>query len=129
MNGKYLLDTSIIVELFAEDEVVIEQLRKTESTFIPCIAIGELYYGARKSTRQTENLKQVERLVVTGVVLPCDGETGYWYGIVKDKLRRIGKPIPENDIWIAALALQHELILATRDKHFEVVDGLETALW
>ena len=44
-------------------------------------------------------------------------------------LSNYGKPIPENDIWIAALALQHELTLATRDKHFKVVDGLETALW
>jgi len=67
--------------------------------------------------------------VIAGVVLACDGETGYWYGIVKDKLRRSGNPIPENDIWIAALALRHRLSAATRDKHFEAVEGLKVEIW
>ena len=129
MSGKYLLDTSIIVDLFANDEIVISQLEDAESTFVPSIAVGELHYGVRKSTRAIENLKQIEKLTMVSVVLPCDGETGYWYGIVKDKLRRIGNPIPENDIWIAALAMQHGLKLATRDKHFDVVDGLEVEMW
>ena len=84
---------------------------------------------ARKSKRVEENLDQIEQLGSTSVVLSCDGETGYWYGIVKDKLRRIGHPIPENDIWIAALGLQHGLSVATRDKHFQQVDGLKVEIW
>jgi tRNA(fMet)-specific endonuclease VapC len=129
MNGNYLLDTSIIIDLFAQDEAVKDQLALTENTFIPSIAVGELHYGARKSTRTEKNLEQIEQLVSVSVVLPCDGETGYWYGIVKDQLRKIGNPIPENDIWIAALTLQHNLTLATRDKHFDKVEGLEVKMW
>jgi tRNA(fMet)-specific endonuclease VapC len=129
MSGNYLLDTSILVDLFAEDEIIKAQLAKVENTFIPSIAIGELYFGARKSVRAEKNIQQIEQLVIASVVLPCDGETGYWYGIVKDRLRKIGKPIPENDIWIAALALQHNLALATRDKHFDNVEGLTVESW
>lgn len=113
MSGNYLLDTSILIELFAKDAEVLARLGKAESTFIPSIALGELHYGARKSSRTEKNLEQLEQLASTVVVLPCDAETSYWYGIVKDNLRKAGQPIPENDIWIAALALQHDLTLAT----------------
>ncbi len=129
MRGKYLLDTSVIIGLFAKDEATITQLERAKSVFIPSIAVGELHYGARKSARVEANLEQINRLVAASVVLPSDGETAYWYGIVKDRLRRMGKPIPENDIWIAAIALQHHLTLATRDKHFQVVEGLRVTMW
>jgi len=129
MSGRYLLDTSVIIELFAGDRNVIEQLEKSESIFIPSIAIGELHYGARNSTRVKNNLDQIDQLVNTGVVIPCNEVTGYWYGIVKDKLRRKGHPIPENDIWIAALAIQYGLSLATRDKHFLIIENLKVVMW
>lgn len=129
MNGKYLLDTSIIVELFANDRAVHKCLEKAESVFIPSIAVGELYYGAIKSARMQENMEQVKRLVSISIILNCDTDTGYWYGTVKNQLRQDGKPAPENDIWIAALALQHDLTLATRDKHFEAVEGLKVEMW
>jgi len=129
MSGKYLLDTSIIIEIFAQNAGVIDRLGQAESTFIPSVAVGELHYGVRRSTREKENLAQVEQLVAAGVVLACDEETGRWYGIVKDQLRRTGHPIPENDIWIAALALQHGLSVATRDNHFKTVKGLKVEIW
>jgi len=61
--------------------------------------------------------------------LICDIETATHYARIKNDLRLKGKPIPENDIWIAALALQHGLILATRDAHFGEVDGLTVVRW
>ncbi|MEL6327573.1 MAG: PIN domain-containing protein, partial [Cyanobacteria bacterium J06626_23] len=62
-------------------------------------------------------------------VLDCDSDTARWYGIVKDRLRAKGRPLPENDIWIASTALQHNLTLATRDAHFHHVEGLKLAQW
>lgn len=129
MSGRYLLDTSIIVELFANDRAVQKRLEKAESVFIPSIAVGELYYGANKSARTRENLDQVKRLVSVSIVINCDADTGYWYGTVKNQLRQGGQLVPENDMWIAALALQHDLTLATRDKHFEIVEGLKVEMW
>jgi tRNA(fMet)-specific endonuclease VapC len=129
MSGNYLLDTSVLIELFAKDKNVLARLERAESTFISSIALGELHYGARKSSRTEKNLEQLEALASQAVILPCDAETSYWYGIVKDSLRRSGQPIPENDIWIAAMALQHGLTLATRDNHFQAVEGLNIEMW
>ena len=100
-----------------------------ESIFVPSIALGELHYGARKSSRTEKNLEQLEKLASDVVILPCDAETSYWYGIVKDGLRKAGQPIPENAIWFAAIALQHGLTLATRDKHFQAVGNLKIEMW
>jgi len=129
MSGKFLLDTSILIDLFAQDAEILARLEKTQSTFIPSIALGELHYGARKSSKPEKNLEQLERLAAQVAILSCDAETSQWYGMVKAGLRKAGQPIPENDVWIAATALQHDLILATRDKHFQAVENLNLEMW
>ncbi|HEY9872823.1 MAG TPA: type II toxin-antitoxin system VapC family toxin [Candidatus Obscuribacterales bacterium] len=129
MSGRYLLDTNIIIALFADEAVVKNNLAQTDEVFIPSIAIGELCYGARKSGRPEENLARVNELVANSTVIGCDAETARQYGEVKNKLRLRGRPLPENDIWIAALALQHGLTLVTRDAHFQEVENLQTVAW
>jgi tRNA(fMet)-specific endonuclease VapC len=124
MNGKYLLDTNIIIALFADDSAVKDNLAKADEVFVPSIAVGELCFGARKSARVEENLKRIEEFVVNSAVLGCDAETARRYGQIKNALRIKGHPIPENDIWIAAIALQHDLTLMTRDAHFGEIEGL-----
>jgi tRNA(fMet)-specific endonuclease VapC len=129
MNGRFLLDTNIVLALFAGDDDVVEQIETAEELFIPSIVIGELYYGARKSGRAKENLAQVEDFADANTVLPCTAETGRWYGILKDLLRQKNAPIPENDIWLAALALEHGLVLVTRDAQFQEITNLKTVKW
>ncbi|MBD6619381.1 type II toxin-antitoxin system VapC family toxin [Komarekiella sp. 'clone 1'] len=129
MSGRYLLDTNIIIALFADEAVIKNNLAQADEVFIPSIAIGELYYGARKSRRPQENLTRVDELVANSTVLVCDAETAHQYGEVKNKLRLRGRPLPENDIWIAALALQYELTLVTRDAHFQEVENLQIVGW
>ncbi|MEE8391198.1 MAG: PIN domain-containing protein [Anaerolineae bacterium] len=87
--------------------------------------IGELYYGACKSSRVEDNVALIDDFAANNVVLGCDTETAYRYGKVKNRLRQRGRPIPENDIWIAAIALQHDLILLTSDVHFGKVENLK----
>lgn len=129
MSGRYLLDTNIIIALFANEAVIKNNLAQANEVFIPSIAIGELCYGARKSARTQENLARVDELVANSTVLGCDAETARQYGEIKDKLGLKGRPLPENDIWIASLALQHDLVLVTRDAHFQEVENLQTAIW
>lgn len=129
MNGKYLLDTNIIIALFANETVVTENLAQVEEVFIPMIAIGELYYGARKSGRVRDNLNRIDELIANISVLGCNAETAVKYGEIKHNLRLKGRPLPENDIWIAAVALQYNLILVTRDAHFQEVENLQTVAW
>jgi tRNA(fMet)-specific endonuclease VapC len=129
MNGKYLLDTNIIIALFANDENVKKKLADITEIFIPNIVIGELFYGAWKSSRSKENIKRVDELASQSVVLGCDTETARIYGEIKYNLSAKGKPIPENDIWIAAIAIQHGLVLVSRDLHFQALENLTTESW
>ena len=129
MSGRLLLDTNIVIALFADEAIVKDNLAQASEVFIPSIVIGELCYGAKKSGRIRANLARVDELVAGSTILVCDAETARQYGEVKNKLRLKGRPLPENDVWIASLALQHTLILATRDAHFQEVENLQTVVW
>lgn len=128
-NGRYLLDTNIIIGMFAEDKAIQEKVQNTEKLFLASPVVGELYYGARKSNRPIENLVRVNRLTQRFPLFSCGLETAQWFGIIKDQLRRKGNLIPDNDIWIAAIAMQRGLILVTRDAHFDEVESLQTEYW
>ena len=128
-NGNYLLDTNIIIRLFTGDSEIQEKMLNGDNLFLPSPAIGELYYGAQKSGKVVENLHRTNTFVENHILLSCDLETAQWYGIIKERLRRKGRPIPNNDIWIAAIAMQHDLILVTRDAHFDEVESLQTERW
>jgi tRNA(fMet)-specific endonuclease VapC len=129
MNGEYLLDSNIIVALLEDDPEVIRRLRARPSLYMPVTALGELYFGAFKSTSFQANLQRINDLLLEVVLLDSDAGTAYEYGSIKDSLRRKGRPIPGNDIWIAATARQHSLTVATRDAHFSFIDGLKTERW
>lgn len=129
MNGKYLLDTNIIILLFANDKDILKNLSKASEVFIPSIAVGELYYGACKSAHSKENIERIDNFIESNTILTCDSETAWYYGQIKSELKSKGKPIPENDIWIAAISLQCNSSLVTRDSHFKEVDKLKLLSW
>jgi tRNA(fMet)-specific endonuclease VapC len=129
MSGKYLLDTNIVIALFADDDVVKKRLASADEIFIPNVVIGELIYGAYKSSHAVENLARIDVFAIKNVILGCDAETARRSGEIKFSLQQKGRPIPENDIWIAAIAVQHELALASRDGHFSEVEGLQVEVW
>jgi tRNA(fMet)-specific endonuclease VapC len=129
MSGKFLLDTNIIIGLFAKDRRVLQRLKKAEQVFLSSIVVGELLYGAHNSSQVRKNLARIEEFVAANPVLACDLETARHYGRIKNRLRRKGRPLPENDIWIAALARQHGLTLVSRDVHFREVETLPVQAW
>lgn len=129
MNGKYLLDTNILIALFAKDESIRTRLAEAEEVFIPSIAVGELFYGVWKSHRVQENLEQVEDLALETPVPGCGVETARLYGRIKNSLQLKGRPIPENDLWIAAVALEHDLTPVTGDTHFTEIADLRIVVW
>jgi tRNA(fMet)-specific endonuclease VapC len=124
-----LLDTNVIIALFKGDVAVQKNLTEAEKVFIPAIVLGELYYGARKSGRVERNMTQIEEFVGSVPVLACSTGTAREYGIIKNQLRVKGRPIPENDIWIAAVARQRDLVLVSRDDHFAKVEGIKLEKW
>lgn len=129
MNGRYLLDTNIVIALFDGDAHIIERINQSEEVYIPVFVLGEFFYGAYKSTKQNQNLKQIEDFQKKLDILECDKLTAKYYGEIKNNLRKKGNPIPENDIWISALAAQHQLTVISRDKHFENVEMIKLEKW
>ena len=129
LRRRFLLDTNIVIALFAGEARVLNQLQQAVGICIPSIVLGELYYGARKSAQIAVNTQRVDDFAVKNEILSCDLETARQYGIIKKELHSKGRPLPENDIWIAALAIQHDMILVTRDAHFNEIEGLSVEKW
>lgn len=129
MSGRCLLDTNIVIALFANEAAVKDNLAKVDEVFIPSVVIGELCYGAHKSARAKENLSRIDDFASNSLVLGCDMETARVYGEIKNNLRLKGRPLPENDIWIAAIAVLHDLTLISRDAHFSEIENLKVDTW
>ena len=115
MSGRFLLDTNVVIALLEGEAVVKDQFAQADEVFVSSIALGELYFGAGKSGRPQTNLARIDEFAADNVVLGCDTDTARRYGEVKNALRLKGRPIPENDIWIAAVAVQYDLTLVTRN--------------
>lgn len=128
-KGNYLLDTNIVIAMVANEAAVQEEIRAAGEVYLAAPVIGELYYGARKSGRTAENVATIDLLTQRFPCLDCDLETAQCYGILRHQLQREGRPIPNNDIWLAAIAIQHDLTLVTRDAHFGEVDTLRVQRW
>jgi tRNA(fMet)-specific endonuclease VapC len=127
--GSVLLDTSAAAGLLRGDQAVSEKLKASDEVYTSIVVIGELLYGARHSTNAASNLEHVAAFAAAIVVLPADQETADAYARIKQALRSKGRPIPDNDLWIAATAIQHGLALMNRDAHFDEIDELVSETW
>jgi tRNA(fMet)-specific endonuclease VapC len=125
MNGKYLLDTNIVISFLRKDNEIVEKIEELDEVYIPVTVIGELFFGAFKSKKVEENLQNISNLLENIPVLANSVDTARIYGELKNQLKEKGKPIPENDIWIAAIAKQYDLTVMTNDIHFKEVEGLK----
>ena len=115
------LDTNSYTDLCRGHAETLETLETAEEIFLPFVVLGELRAGFAVGRYAAENEKVLYRFLVReGVhVLFADDQSTHHYAAVYRQLRRQGTPIPTNDIWIAALVLQHNLALCARDRHFD----------
>lgn len=120
------LDTNRYTDLCRGDAFVIETVEHADEVWLPFIVVGELRAGfavGSQSPRNEAALRQF--LLKPGVrILYSDEQTTHHYASVYRQLRKQGTPIPTNDMWIAALVLQHSLALFARDAHFEALAQL-----
>jgi len=128
MAGKILLDTNVVIALLNRDSGLTSRLQHFDEVYIPFIVVGELFLGAIRSHRVEENISRIESYCRECAVLVADASTGRQYGEVKSRLMAVGRPIPDNDVWIAALSLQHAIPLLTRDIHFQSVESLNATI-
>lgn len=118
---KVALDTNRYVDLCKGLSETVGLLEEAESVFMPFVVLGELRAGFANGRRPAENEQTLRRfLLKEGVhVLFADDQTTHHYAAVFLQLRKQGTPIPTNDMWLAALVLQHNLVLHARDRHFD----------
>jgi tRNA(fMet)-specific endonuclease VapC len=120
------LDTSRYTDLCRGNVFVVETVELADEVWLPFIVLGELRAGFAVGSQGPRNEAVLRRfLMKSGVgVLYADEQTTHHYGAVHRQLRKQGIPIPTNDMWIAALVLQHSLVLCARDTHFEALPQL-----
>lgn len=129
MSGRYLLDTNVAIRILNE-QVDLEPRQAGDAEVFLCLTVlGELFYGAANSGRPERNRRQIQGLLDACHLLPHDRETAEAYGAIKAELKKLGRPIPENDIWIAASAQRHRAVVVSADRHFHEVEGLPIEVW
>ena len=129
MSGKAFLDTNIVISVWQQQATLEKLLQHFGGLSISLHVFGELHYGACKYHDKTARLIQIELLCDAVSVISPTIRTAQVYGEVKAELSRRGQIIPNNDVWIAAYAIQYGLPLITRDAHFCRVSGLEAIQW
>jgi tRNA(fMet)-specific endonuclease VapC len=124
---KIILDTNRYTDFRRGDAGVAQVLETAEAIFMPLPVLAELRVGFTGGRRGIENEQDLQRFLALPLVaiLYPDERTTHHYAAVYHHLRRQGTPIPTNDMWIAALALQHGLALYARDKHFDHLPQLQ----
>lgn len=123
-----LLDTNIAIAYLNRESTIVQLVQQASEVYVPVIAAGELLHGALNSRHARENVAKVHDLLSEVVVLEVRRSTAEQNAHLRLALRTRGRPIPENDLWIAATSIEHDLPLATRDRHFAEVPNLRLAL-
>lgn len=117
------IDTNRYVDLCREEPAAIALIEKCSRIVLPFVVLAELRCGFELGGRASENERALSRFLQlprAETVYPDDSTTRI-YATIARELRRAGTPIPTNDIWIAAIVLQHDLVLFSRDRHFDAI--------
>jgi len=124
-----ILDANAVSAAADDDPAIIAILARAEQVAIPVIVLGEYRYGIAQSRRRATYENWLAGLLHDCFVLDINEPTTHHYAEIVLELKRIGKPIPTNDLWIAALCRQHSLPLLSRDRHFDLVAGTKRIGW
>jgi len=124
-----ILDTNALSAATEREPAALEAVASAERIAVPTIVLGEYRLGIAQSRHRTEYENWLLDWIASVSVLNIDEETTHHYATIGLELKRIGKPIPTNDLWIAALCRQHALPLLSRDRHFDLVRGIQRIEW
>ncbi len=124
--NQVLLDTSAYAAFKTNNDVVVEIVRHVDSLSFNSIILGELLGGFAHGSKEEQNRKELAQFINNPriTIFSITENTAKYYAIIYANLRKKGLPIPTNDIWIAATALEHGLMLCSFDKHFLQIEGL-----
>lgn len=124
-----ILDTNALSAIAEGDPGSTKEFFRARHIAIPVIVLGEYRFGIAQSRQRRKYESWLEELLSISTVLDLDEETAIHYAQVRGQLKVAGTPIPSNDIWIAALCRQHALPILSRDRHFDLVKGVQRLDW
>jgi tRNA(fMet)-specific endonuclease VapC len=123
------LDSNVLWDLLGGDIQLNLRIKDADPVSMPLPVYAEARFTVLNSGRRAENQARLERFLLTCRILSMTARTAELYAEIRISLKRRGRPIPDHDIWIAAVCLEHNLPLATRDSDFQHVDGLVVLNW
>ncbi len=124
-----ILDTNALSAYLDKTAEAVEIVSDAREIAIPVIVAGEFAYGIAKSRHREAYERSLQRMLDRCTVLDIGIETARHYAAIRLELRTAGRPIPANDVWIAALSRQHAMPVMSRDSHFDFVGGLRRRTW
>jgi tRNA(fMet)-specific endonuclease VapC len=124
-----ILDTNALSAIAEGELGATKAIARANQVAIPVIVLGEYRFGIAHSRRKREYEGWLAETITFSRVLEVNEETANWYAGLRGQLKEAGTPIPSNDAWIAALCRQHSLPLLSRDRHFDLVKGLQRIGW
>jgi len=124
-----VIDTNALSAIAEGATGATQQVSRAGQVAIPVIVLGEYRFGIAQSRHKREYERWLEEMVSVSRVLDVNEETAIWYARLRVQLKEAGTPIPSNDAWIAALCRQYALPLLSRDRHFDLIQGLRRLYW
>jgi tRNA(fMet)-specific endonuclease VapC len=124
-----ILDTNAVSDWWLGTPTLLEIIQQASVLFLPVPVLAEYQFGILKSTRREKMQSWFDEAKRRSTLLPADANTATIYAEIRQNLETIGKKIPMNDLWIAAIARQHDLPVVSRDAHFDLVPDLKRLSW
>ena len=124
-----ILDTNALSAYLDKAPEAVEIVSEARELAIPVVVAGELAFGIAQSRHREAYERSLRRMLDRSTVLDIGIETARHYAAIRLELKGAGKPIPANDVWIAALSRQHAMPVMSRDTHFDFVGGLRRRTW
>lgn len=124
-----ILDTNALSAAAEDEPGILAVWTSARQLALPVIVIGEYRFGIAQSRNRAHYQRWLKALVADCTVLEISDQTTHHYASIGLELKQAGKPIPTNDLWIAALCRQHALPLLSRDRHFDAVSGIQRLDW
>lgn len=123
---KIVLDTNAYSNLLSGANEVLDIIAVTDTVYMSIFVLGELYAGFKGGTKEKYNIKVLNNFLhkPSVKILNATNETAEFFALIKNQLKKIGKPIPVNDIWISAHTIESGSILVSYDNHFNSIENL-----
>jgi predicted nucleic acid-binding protein len=124
-----ILDTNALSAFAEGDAGILRVIESQDELALPAVVLGEYLFGVRQSRRRAAYEQWLRDHLAVFSVLPVGLRTAERYADIRAELKAAGNPIPMNDLWVAALAREHDSAIVTRDLHFKAVSGLRVVAW